>query len=74
MCDCPDFGYLVGLKQTRHLAFVFLFYDLLRVLEDDDPRLRFGAPNELPQTDFMVREAALFCRYHGSAPTSFKAI
>lgn len=55
-----DFGHLVGLKQTRNLIFVFLFYDLLRVLDDDDPRLRLCPSCDLPTTDFMVREAAMF--------------
>ena len=55
-----NFAHLAELKQTQRLALVFLFYDLLRVLEDDDPRLRHGPPNSLPATDFMVREATLF--------------
>ncbi len=55
-----DFAHLAELKKTANLAFVFLFYDLLTVLEDHDPRLRLGPPDALPQTDFMVREATLF--------------
>ena len=51
---------MAELKKTKQLAFVFLFYDLLTVLEDDDPRLRLGPPDGLPQTNFMVREATLF--------------
>jgi glycosyltransferase involved in cell wall biosynthesis len=38
---------------------VFLFYDLLRVLPVEDPRLRDPAALDLPGSDFMVREAAL---------------
>ena len=54
-----DFAYLMRLKRDKKLRLVFLFYDLLRVLDDDDPRLWNPLAADLPQTDFMVREAAL---------------
>ena len=57
--DRHDFSYLSGLKRTKQLKFVFVFYDLLRTLNDDDPSLDHTDPSDLPQTEFMAREAAL---------------
>lgn len=57
--DRHDFACLARLKRTRHLKLVFVFYDLLRVLNDDDPKLAAQDPTGLPQTEFMVREADL---------------
>ncbi|MBV9626956.1 MAG: hypothetical protein JO230_02565, partial [Xanthobacteraceae bacterium] len=44
-------------RQGTRLAFVF--FDLLRVLEDDDPGWRDPDNFDVPQSDFMVREADL---------------
>ena len=57
--DRHDFARLVALKREKRLRLAFVFYDLLRVLDDHDPRLRDPAATNLPQTDFIVREAAL---------------
>ena len=57
--DRHDFACLTRLKRTRHLKLAFVFYDLLRVLNDDDPKLAALDPTGLPQTEFMVREADL---------------
>jgi glycosyltransferase involved in cell wall biosynthesis len=54
-----DFARLAALKRERRLRFVFLFYDLLRTLPDDDPRLVDPSARDLPSTDFMLREADL---------------
>jgi glycosyltransferase involved in cell wall biosynthesis len=54
-----DFSHLVHLKRARPVALAFVFYDLLEVLEDDDPRLSNDDPGGLPPTDFVVNEARL---------------
>ena len=54
-----DFAYLIALRRNRNIRLLFLFYDLLHVLDDDDPRLQDPLAADLPQTDFMVREASL---------------
>src|SRR4029079_18453462 len=55
--DRHDFALLLELKRAHRVRLAFLFYDLLRVLDDGDPRLRDPHVTDLPQTDFMVREA-----------------
>jgi glycosyltransferase involved in cell wall biosynthesis len=68
--DRQDFARLMTLKRTKQLSLVFLFYDLLHVLDDDDPRLADPLVADLPQTDFMVREASLILPIsHFSAAT-----
>ena len=57
--DRHDFAHLAELKQRTRLALTFLFYDLLSVLADDDPRLLQADPTGLPQSEFIAREAAL---------------
>jgi glycosyltransferase involved in cell wall biosynthesis len=52
-----DFGRLTAVKRAKSLRFAFLFYDLLHVLADDDPRLHDPMAYDLPQSDFIVREA-----------------
>ncbi|MFO1062081.1 MAG: glycosyltransferase [Dongiaceae bacterium] len=54
-----DYAALVRLKREKGLHLVFVFFDLLQVLEDDDPRLADPGASDLPPTDFMVREGAL---------------
>jgi glycosyltransferase involved in cell wall biosynthesis len=53
-----DFARIAELRRMGTRV-VFLFYDLLRVLPADDPRLRDPVAIDLPGSDFMVREAAL---------------
>ncbi|MBV8745007.1 MAG: glycosyltransferase [Xanthobacteraceae bacterium] len=53
-----------GFRQLRDLRrqgcrLAFVFFDLLRVLEDDDPGWRDPDNFDVPQSDFMVREADL---------------
>ena len=57
--DRHDFAHLMRLRRDKQLSLVFLFYDLLHVLPDDDPRLGDPLSADLPQTDFMIREASL---------------
>src|ERR1700687_4901009 len=54
-----DFGRLMALKRDKRIKLAFLFYDLLYVLPDSDPRLRVPTAGNLPSSDFVVREAAL---------------
>ena len=54
-----DFSRLLALKRAKRLRFAFVLFDLLQVLPDDDPRLCDPDTADLPQTDFMVREADL---------------
>jgi glycosyltransferase involved in cell wall biosynthesis len=54
-----DFPRLTALKREKRLHFAFVLFDLLQVLENGDPRLDDPEAADLPQTDFMVREAAL---------------
>jgi glycosyltransferase involved in cell wall biosynthesis len=54
-----DFTKLMHLKRERNLRFAFVLFDLLQVLENGDPRLDDPDAINLPQTDFMVREASL---------------
>ncbi len=53
-----DLPRLAALKREKRLRLAFVLFDLLQVLEDDDPRLNDPGA-DLPQTDFMVREADL---------------
>jgi glycosyltransferase involved in cell wall biosynthesis len=57
--DRQDFAHLAALKRTRGLRLAFVFYDVLQVLADGDPRLADPLAMDLPPTDFMVREASL---------------
>jgi glycosyltransferase involved in cell wall biosynthesis len=53
-----DFAVLMQLKAQLSLRLAFIFYDLLNVLPDDDPRLRDPTEHNLPSSDFIAREAA----------------
>ncbi len=53
-----DFARIAELRRIG-IKIVFLFYDLLRVLPIEDPRLRDPEAMDLPGSDFMIREAAL---------------
>ena len=57
--DRQDFGRLKRLRDTQQVDLVFVFYDLLQVLADDDPRLADPSASDLPGSDFIAREAAL---------------
>lgn len=54
-----DFRTLRDLRRQRGIRVAFVFYDLLDVLPDGDPRLADLDAVDVPGTDFMVREGAL---------------
>jgi glycosyltransferase involved in cell wall biosynthesis len=54
-----DFRQLTRLKRKRHVDLAFVFFDLLYVLPDDDPRFHDPETGDLPGSDFMVREGKL---------------
>ena len=57
--DRQDFSRLKRLRDTKQIDLVFVFYDLLQVLADDDPRLADPSASDLPGSDFIAREASL---------------
>jgi hypothetical protein len=54
-----DFGQLLTLKRTRRIKLAVVFYDLLRVLDDDDASLADPTASDLPTSDFIARDADL---------------
>jgi glycosyltransferase involved in cell wall biosynthesis len=52
-----DFDVLAHLKHGIGVKLTFVFYDLLGVLPNDDPRLQDPTAFDIPSSDFMVREA-----------------
>lgn len=52
-----DFDVLYHLKHTTGVRLAFVFYDLLGVLPEDDPRLTDPTSVDVPSSDFMVRQA-----------------
>jgi glycosyltransferase involved in cell wall biosynthesis len=54
-----DFRLLMELRRRRDLRLAFVYFDMLNVLSDDDPRVKDPSAVDIPSTDFMVREGSL---------------
>ena len=54
-----DFGQLMALRRRLDLRLVFVFYDLLGTLSNNDPRALDPNATNIPGTEFILREGAL---------------
>lgn len=54
-----DYGALMRLRRDLELTFAIVFFDAHNVLARGDPRLADARASDIPNTDFMLREAAL---------------
>ncbi len=68
-----DFAGLLARKRAKRLGLAFVMFDLLHVLPDGDARLADPDATDLPQTDFIAREADIVLPISRFSAAEFRA-